>query len=112
MSDQPSSPHNARGFELTGPSAQPDPARSAFRKDLADIDLAGVVIASHYAAPVERRVAIQTVLYAQPSETSAPLAQLEAEEVFGLLDDSLGWAWGYAGTDRLVGYVRSDCLTK
>jgi hypothetical protein len=27
-----------------------------------------------------------------------------------LLDDSLGWAWGYAGDERRVGYVRSDAL--
>ena len=24
-----------------------------------------------------------------------------------MLDDSLGWAWGYAGEERRVGYVRS-----
>jgi hypothetical protein len=28
-----------------------------------------------------------------------------------MLDDSLGWAWGYAGSDRRVGYVRSETLT-
>ena len=27
-----------------------------------------------------------------------------------MLDDSLGWAWGYGGTERLVGYVPSDLL--
>jgi hypothetical protein len=27
-----------------------------------------------------------------------------------MLDDSLGWAWGYAGKDRRVGYVRSEAL--
>jgi hypothetical protein len=27
-----------------------------------------------------------------------------------LLDDSLGWAWGYAGEDRRVGYVPSEAL--
>ena len=27
-----------------------------------------------------------------------------------MLDDSLGWAWGYAGEDRRVGYVRSETL--
>jgi hypothetical protein len=27
-----------------------------------------------------------------------------------MLDDSLGWAWGYAGKERQVGYVRSDAL--
>ena len=27
-----------------------------------------------------------------------------------MLDNSLGWAWGYAGIERLVGYVRSEAL--
>ena len=25
-----------------------------------------------------------------------------------MLDDSLGWAWGYAGEERRVGYVRAS----
>ena len=28
-----------------------------------------------------------------------------------LLDDSRGWAWGYAGPDRLVGYLPSASLS-
>jgi hypothetical protein len=28
-----------------------------------------------------------------------------------MLDDSLGWAWGYAGTDGRVGYVESGSLS-
>jgi hypothetical protein len=27
-----------------------------------------------------------------------------------MLDDSLGWAWGYAGEERRVGYVPSSAL--
>jgi hypothetical protein len=27
-----------------------------------------------------------------------------------MLDDSLGWAWGYAGDERRVGYARSEAL--
>jgi hypothetical protein len=27
-----------------------------------------------------------------------------------MLDNSLGWAWGYAGSKRRVGYVRSDVI--
>ena len=88
----------------------PDPAVHAYRKDLADIALAGVVIASHYAAPAGRRVAKRATLFEEASENSAELGQIEAGEPFDLLDDSLGWAWGYAGADRRVGYVRSECL--
>lgn len=39
-----------------------------------------------------------------------PVRQLEAGEPFLMLDDSLGWAWGYAGAERRVGYVPSACL--
>jgi hypothetical protein len=27
-----------------------------------------------------------------------------------MLENSVGWAWGYGGTERLVGYIRSDSL--
>ena len=109
---QRSSPPSARNFELSGPSNLPDPDTHAYRKDLADIALAGVVIASHYAAPVQRRLAKRTMLFKEPSSTSTELLEIEAGEPFDLLDDSLGWAWGYAGTGRRVGYVQSDRLTR
>jgi hypothetical protein len=35
---------------------------------------------------------------------------MAAGELFCMLDDTLGWAWGYAGEDRRVGYVRSEAL--
>jgi hypothetical protein len=35
---------------------------------------------------------------------------LDAGEPFALLDDTLGWAWGYAGVERRVGYVRSEAV--
>ena len=38
------------------------------------------------------------------------MRELDAGEPFELLDDSLGWAWGYAGEERRVGYVRSEAL--
>jgi hypothetical protein len=114
-SDQPpseprSSPTNARQFELSGASEHPDPAHFAYRKDLADIALAGTVIASHYAAPVDRKARSETTLFEGPTSDSAEIMTLAAGDPFALLDDSLGWAWGYAGKDRRVGYVRSDTL--
>jgi hypothetical protein len=27
-----------------------------------------------------------------------------------MLDNSLGWAWGYAGADKRVGYVRGEAV--
>src|ERR671932_765071 len=38
------------------------------------------------------------------------IGELDAGAPFLLLDDSLGWAWGYAGQDRRVAYVPSDAL--
>jgi hypothetical protein len=47
---------------------------------------------------------------ASASERSEELAVVEPDDPFSMLDDTLGWAWGYAGRDRLVGYIRSDAL--
>jgi len=68
------------------------------------------VIASHYAEAVERVLAAAAVLRAGPSDDSAAVADLAPGEPFEMLDDSVGWAWGYAGEERRVGYVRSDAL--
>ena len=38
------------------------------------------------------------------------IRELAVGEPFAMLDDSLGWAWGYAGEERRVGYVRSDSI--
>jgi len=104
-------PTSAEEFALTGPSVHPDPDHHAYRKDLADVALAGLVIASHYAAPLGKKVAVAAALQAQPSDESDVVRELVPGEPFLMLDDSVGWAWGYAGKDRRVGYVRSDALT-
>ena len=69
--------------------------------------LAGTVIASHYAEPLARRIKAATELRDGPSADSLSLGRLDAGSSFDLLDDTLGWAWGYAGDDRRVGYVES-----
>ena len=68
------------------------------------------MIASHYASPVERRVIAPGTLRETGSDDGVVICELAAGEPFLLLDDSLGWAWGYAGEERRVGYVRSECL--
>jgi hypothetical protein len=72
--------------------------------------LAGRVIASHYAEPIAKTVVANTPLRAAAADDAEELAELEPEDPFSMLDDTLGWAWGYAGRDRRVGYVRSDAL--
>ena len=101
---------SAEGFVLAGPSDPPDPRAHAYRRDLADVALAGRVIASHYAEPLERVIAAAATLRAEPSEESEALAELQPGEPFSMLDNSVGWAWGYAGADRRVGYVPSGSV--
>jgi hypothetical protein len=69
------------------------------------------VIASHYAEPVERIVTHATPLREGPSDEADAVRELVPGEPFALLDDSVGWAWGYAGEERRVGYVRSEALS-
>ncbi len=68
------------------------------------------MIASHYAEPLERSIAQPAVLRAEPSDQAETLAQLSPGDAFRMLENSLGWAWGYAGEDGRVGYVRSEAL--
>ena len=72
--------------------------------------LAGRVIASHYAEPIDKRVVANAALRHAASDESEELAVMEPDDPFSLLDDTLGWSWGNAGRDRVVGYVRSDAL--
>ena len=98
------------GFALSGRSSPPDPASHAYRPDLADVALAGQVIASHYAEPIDKIVIANSPLRIAASDEAEELAELEVDDPFSMLDDTLGWAWGYAGRDRRVGYVRSEAL--
>ena len=88
----------------------PDPRFNAYRKDLADISLAGRVVASHYAEPVERVIGNATTLRGAPSDDAEAIGELDPGVAFCLVDDSLAWSWGYAGAERRVGYVRSEAL--
>ena len=68
------------------------------------------MIASHYAEPVGRTVVRGVQFRAAPGDDSEIIGELSDGEPFELLDESLGWAWGYAGKERRVGYVRSEAL--
>src|SRR5437763_4190179 len=79
-------PTSAEQFALAGPSNLPDPDFNAYRRDLADIALAGRVIASHYAEPLACRVASPTVLRGGPSEEAGVIRELETGEPSAILD--------------------------
>ena len=68
------------------------------------------MIASHYAEPIERTIIADTLLRDAPSEGAEVVRELLPGDPFLMLDDSVGWAWGYAGEDGRVGYVRSEAL--
>jgi hypothetical protein len=110
-SSAPLSPTSAESFALAGPSEHPDPAHNAYRRDLADVALAGHVIASHYAEPLEIRLATAATLRLKPSDEAEAISELAPGTPFAMLENSRGWAWGYAGDDRRVGYVRSSAVT-
>lgn len=69
------------------------------------------MIASHYSKPVERQLELPATLRTGPSIDFEAIQELEAGEPFLMLDESLGWAWGYAGDERRVGYVLSEALS-
>ena len=68
------------------------------------------MIASHYAEPLQRTIATPTPLRDAPNQEAAEVSALPAGAAFAMLDNSLGWAWGYAGDDRRVGYVPSEAI--
>ena len=104
-------PPTIREFPLKGTSENlPDPLRHAYRQDLADVALAGQVVASHYARPVMRVLRRDTVLRSAPDVDSETLAEIPEGAPFELLDSRGGWVWGYAGPDRLVGYLKEEAL--
>jgi len=70
------------------------------------------VIASHYAEPLPLFLAEAAELREAPLPGAALIRKLAAGEPFELLDDSTGWAWGYAGTERRVGYVPAEALAR
>jgi hypothetical protein len=61
---------------------------------------------------VERKLGVSTVLRGAPSKDAEALGEMPAGDLFQMLDESLGWAWGYAGKERRVGYVPGSALAK
>ena len=70
------------------------------------------MIASHYAEPLARTIRHSTFLRAEPSENAPLVREVERGERFAMLDDSLGWAWGYCGEEGRVGYILSAALAE
>lgn len=98
-------------FGLTGPSVVLDRRINAVRGDIADIALAGILFAPHYACPMARRCTVSSVpVRDRANEHGAQISELIFGESFDVLDLSGGWAWGYSAADHYVGYVPEDTL--
>lgn len=108
--DGRSSSSTAERFTLSGPSIALDPKIHAYRSDIADIALAGQLIAPHYARAMSRRVAEGAELRESNDDQSALVAELTAGEELAVLDITGAWAWGYRRKDHRVGYVAVDRL--
>lgn len=99
-------------FALAGPSRRLDPRINAYRPDVADIGLAGVWFAPHYARPLLGQIGVSSVmLRAAPHVDARAVSQLMLGEEFETLDISGGWRWGRSVHDRYVGYLPEDTLT-
>jgi dipeptidyl peptidase-like protein/NlpC/P60 family protein len=95
-------------FSLTGPSLPLDPRVHAFRHDLADIALAGRIIAPHYARPVLRSCGAHATFVRRDGRGDAePVSELLPGEEFAVLEYAGGWGWGFCAADHVVGYVEA-----
>jgi hypothetical protein len=100
-----------RHFFLDGPSRPVDARIHAWRKDLADICLAGRVFAPHYARPLPRGCgAYAAAIWPGPATEGDPVSELLPGESFAVLEYAGGWAWGFSAADHVVGYVESIAL--
>lgn len=101
---------SSAAFHLNGPTRVLDTRINAYRRDIADIALAGTLFASHYAAPMDRCATTSTMIRTAPSRDAEASSQLLPGEAFAVLDLTAGWAWGYSRHDHYVGYVSAEIL--
>jgi NlpC/P60 family/Bacterial dipeptidyl-peptidase Sh3 domain len=99
-------------FHLTQPSVKLDPRIHAVRHDLADVSLAGILFAPHYAKAKAKHCSVAGVALREKNAVSAPaVSQLLHGETFHVLDITGDWAWGFCEHDGYVGYIERSSLT-
>lgn len=99
-----------KSFALTGRSVTLDPRTHAVRADIADIRLAELVFAPHYAVPMPQIVTVPVDLVGSRQDNADVLVRLEPGETFEMLEIAGPKAWGIAVAHGLVGYVDRSAL--
>ena len=100
-----------RVARLSGPSPALDHRVHAFRRDLADVALAGGYAAAAYAQPQAMSCSVaRTMVRGTPSHEAGAGSELLLGEPFLAMEVGGDWAWGYCGVDRYVGYVPVDTI--
>ncbi|MFC4291645.1 C40 family peptidase [Sphingorhabdus arenilitoris] len=98
-------------FTLEGHSFVGDKRTTPIRGDLADIKLAGLLFAPHYAVPMIRSCILPSAMMHERADgDSTGISELIYGEDFAVLDVSGKWAWGYTVHDDYLGYVDLDAL--
>jgi cell wall-associated NlpC family hydrolase len=83
----------------------------AYRRDIADIALAGQLFAPHYARPLIRGCGARPAFIRyKPADDARIASELLPGEEFAVLEISGRWAWGYCRHDHYVGYVEAISL--
>lgn len=101
---------NAVRFRLEGPSREFDHRTHAYRRDVADVALAGKLFAPHYARQLDRTCVAAAMVRSDADPASEAVSQLLHGEGFAILDLAGGWAWGFCLHDHYVGYVPEAAL--
>jgi cell wall-associated NlpC family hydrolase len=100
-----------RAARLAGPSPALDHRRHAFRRDLADVALAGDYAAATYVQPKAMScTAARTMVRKVPRADGEAGSELLLGEPFLAVETGGDWAWGYCGPDRYVGYVAAAAI--
>ena len=100
-----------RQVRLSGRSVPLDPRVNAVRADLADIALAGDVVATRYVEPVLLVCrAASTMLRGARGEAATAVSALLFGETFRVFEVQGDWAWGACVHDGYVGFVHAAAL--
>ena len=91
----------------------PDPRLTLARAGLADARLEGIMAAARYETTTPLRcIAPATALRRDPAPGGEQRDQLLHGEVFDVLEEAGGWAWGQARRDGYVGFVDRAALAQ